>query len=85
MEAVGDSALTALHPMFPFRPGLQEVVTDDDGFETEIIEFRNAVGTHPLFVETVWRKISRKKILKSCKVSGGLFLLILSRISKGRT
>ena len=29
--------------MFPFRPGLKEVVTDDDGFETEIIEFRNAV------------------------------------------
>jgi hypothetical protein len=26
------------------RPGLQEVVTDDDGFETEIIEFRNAVA-----------------------------------------
>merc|ERR1712203_1266481 len=30
------------------RPGLQEVVTDDDGFETEIIEFRNAVGRFPL-------------------------------------
>ena len=29
--------------MFLFRPGLKEVVTDDDGFETEIIEFRNAV------------------------------------------
>jgi len=26
------------------RPVLQEVVTDDDGFETEIIEFRNAVA-----------------------------------------
>merc|ERR1719400_2366215 len=26
------------------RPGLKEVVTDDDGFETEIIEFRNAVA-----------------------------------------
>jgi len=26
------------------RPGVQEVVTDDDGFETEIIEFRNAVA-----------------------------------------
>ena len=28
-----------------FRPpGFKEVVTDDDGFETEIIEFRNAVS-----------------------------------------
>ena len=28
-----------------FRPpGFKEVITDDDGFETEIIEFRNAVS-----------------------------------------
>jgi len=31
-------------PESNLRPGLQEVVTDDDGFETEIIEFRNAVA-----------------------------------------
>lgn len=37
-------AVQKVNLMFLFRPVLQEVVTDDDGFETEIIEFRNAVG-----------------------------------------
>ena len=50
--------------MFFFRPGLQEVVTDDDYFETEIIEFRNAVGTLPFYARSR-ENMAKKKVSPS--------------------
>ena len=56
--------------MFLFSPGLQEVVTDDDGFETEIIEFRNAVGRLSLCANSGENMAERKFSIKQVAADG---------------
>ena len=49
-------------------PGFKEVITDDDGFETEIIEFRNAVSR---LKSKLYKGSFQKRFSGFCPLRGG--------------